>query len=148
MAEEYFSADRWALLMVVSGIFSLVLFCFDKRNQECRVKCHLRKPAAIGPTTCSRPLVPSPATPAPQPKRSPINPAGAPVLRSPPKHNPPTRPPAMQSLPESRQQSFEELYGPPENFLEIEVTPRPHRPRTYPAREPRTHQTTRRSAIP
>jgi hypothetical protein len=27
----------------------------------------------------------------------------------------------MQSLPESRQQSFEELYGPPENFLEIEV---------------------------
>jgi hypothetical protein len=31
------------------------------------------------------------------------------------------RPPTMQSLPESRQQSFEELYGPPENFLEIEV---------------------------
>jgi sorting nexin-3/12 len=28
----------------------------------------------------------------------------------------------MQSLPESRQQSFEELYGPPENFLEIEVS--------------------------
>ncbi|KAF2654153.1 PX-domain-containing protein [Lophiostoma macrostomum CBS 122681] len=27
----------------------------------------------------------------------------------------------MQSLPDARQQSFEELYGPPENFLEIEV---------------------------
>lgn len=29
----------------------------------------------------------------------------------------------MQSVPESRQQSFEEIYGPPENFLEIEVSP-------------------------
>jgi hypothetical protein len=28
----------------------------------------------------------------------------------------------MQSVPESRQQSFEEIYGPPENFLEIEVS--------------------------
>ncbi|KAI9715428.1 MAG: Sorting nexin-3 [Chrysothrix sp. TS-e1954] len=28
----------------------------------------------------------------------------------------------MQSLPDARQQSFEEIYGPPENFLEIEVT--------------------------
>jgi len=28
---------------------------------------------------------------------------------------------AMQSLPDARTQSFEELYGPPENFLEIEV---------------------------
>jgi sorting nexin-3/12 len=27
----------------------------------------------------------------------------------------------MQSVPESRQQTFEEIYGPPENFLEIEV---------------------------
>lgn len=27
----------------------------------------------------------------------------------------------MQALPDSRQQSFEEIYGPPENFLEIEV---------------------------
>jgi hypothetical protein len=30
-------------------------------------------------------------------------------------------PAAMQSLPDARSQSFEELYGPPENFLEIEV---------------------------
>jgi sorting nexin-3/12 len=30
----------------------------------------------------------------------------------------------MQSLPDARQQSFEELYGPPENFLEIEVRAR------------------------
>lgn len=27
----------------------------------------------------------------------------------------------MQVMPDSRQQSFEEIYGPPENFLEIEV---------------------------
>ena len=27
----------------------------------------------------------------------------------------------MQAMPELRQQSFEEIYGPPENFLEIEV---------------------------
>lgn len=27
----------------------------------------------------------------------------------------------MQAIPDSRSQSFEELYGPPENFLEIEV---------------------------
>ena len=27
----------------------------------------------------------------------------------------------MQAVPESRQQTFEEIYGPPENFLEIEV---------------------------
>ena len=33
----------------------------------------------------------------------------------------------MQTLPESRPQSFDEIYGPPENFLEIEV------------RNPRTH---------
>lgn len=30
-------------------------------------------------------------------------------------------PSAMQAMPDSRQQSFEEIYGPPENFLEIEV---------------------------
>ena len=29
----------------------------------------------------------------------------------------------MQSMPESRHQTFEEIYGPPENFLEIEVRP-------------------------
>lgn len=31
--------------------------------------------------------------------------------------------PIMQSMPDTRQQSFEEIYGPPENFLEIEVWP-------------------------
>ncbi|KAK3367130.1 Phox homologous domain-containing protein [Lasiosphaeria ovina] len=35
--------------------------------------------------------------------------------------------PIMQSMPDTRQQSFDEIYGPPENFLEIEV------------RNPRTH---------
>lgn len=29
--------------------------------------------------------------------------------------------PILQSLPDTRQQSFDEIYGPPENFLEIEV---------------------------
>lgn len=29
--------------------------------------------------------------------------------------------PIMQSMPDTRQQSFDEIYGPPENFLEIEV---------------------------
>jgi hypothetical protein len=39
----------------------------------------------------------------------------------------------MQAVPESRQQTFEEIYGPPENFLEIEVrnnTPMPKLPRS------------------
>lgn len=31
----------------------------------------------------------------------------------------------MQAMPDARQQSFEEIYGPPENFLEIEVCPPP-----------------------
>lgn len=34
-------------------------------------------------------------------------------------------PTTMQSVPESRQQTFEEIYGPPENFLEIEVSRHP-----------------------
>jgi hypothetical protein len=33
--------------------------------------------------------------------------------------------PILQSLPDTRQQSFDEIYGPPENFLEIEVRRRP-----------------------
>lgn len=32
-----------------------------------------------------------------------------------------TRPPILQSMPDTRTQSFDEIYGPPENFLEIEV---------------------------
>ncbi|RHZ56027.1 sorting nexin-3 [Aspergillus thermomutatus] len=42
-----------------------------------------------------------------------------------------TPPSTMQAVPESRQQTFEEIYGPPENFLEIEV------------RNPQTHGTSR-----
>ena len=37
-------------------------------------------------------------------------------------HLKPVRCLIMQSLPEARSQSYEELYGPPENFLEIEVS--------------------------
>ena len=38
----------------------------------------------------------------------------------------------MQTLPDARQQSFEEIYGPPENFLEIEVpTIHPNQPPTH-----------------
>lgn len=29
--------------------------------------------------------------------------------------------PILQSMPDNRSQSFDEIYGPPENFLEIEV---------------------------
>jgi hypothetical protein len=32
---------------------------------------------------------------------------------------------ANMALPEARQQSYEEIYGPPENVLEIEVLPPP-----------------------
>lgn len=32
----------------------------------------------------------------------------------------------MQAMPDARQQSFEEIYGPPENFLEIEVCSSTH----------------------
>ncbi|KOS22266.1 Sorting nexin-3 [Escovopsis weberi] len=35
--------------------------------------------------------------------------------------------PMLQSMPDTRQQTFDEIYGPPENFLEIEVRcPRTH----------------------
>ncbi len=65
----------------------------------------------------------------------------------------------MQAIPDARQQSFEEIYGPPENFLEIEVrllhtlrlsSPSPFRPSlTIPprafaqVRNPQTHGTSR-----
>ncbi|KAK4188966.1 Pre-mRNA splicing factor PRP21 like protein-domain-containing protein [Podospora australis] len=61
-----------------------------------------------------------------QPQKSPTSPthsidAGAAAARL---HRP-----ILQSMPDTRQQSFDEIYGPPENFLEIEV------------RNPRTHGT-------
>jgi hypothetical protein len=46
----------------------------------------------------------------------------------------------MQSLPDARSQSFEELYGPPENFLEIEVTYRIARWRGSLAHHSRVHR--------
>ncbi|KAK5999021.1 Sorting nexin-3 [Cladobotryum mycophilum] len=48
--------------------------------------------------------------------------ASPPASRSPDLHRP-----ILQSMPDTRQQTFDEIYGPPENFLEIEV------------RNPRTH---------
>ncbi|OAA53293.1 sorting nexin-3 [Cordyceps fumosorosea ARSEF 2679] len=48
--------------------------------------------------------------------------APGPKIKSPNLHRP-----IMQAMPDNRQQSFDEIYGPPENFLEIEV------------RNPRTH---------
>ncbi|KAH0497402.1 hypothetical protein TgHK011_004705 [Trichoderma gracile] len=44
-----------------------------------------------------------------------------------PQPSPDLHRPILQSMPDTRQQSFDEIYGPPENFLEIEV------------RNPRTH---------
>ncbi|KAJ5918259.1 Sorting nexin-3 [Penicillium verhagenii] len=48
----------------------------------------------------------------------------------------------MQHVPESRQQTFEEIYGPPENFLEIEVND-PTIPASPSVRNPQTHGTSR-----
>ena len=56
----------------------------------------------------------------------------------------------MQAMPDARQQSFEEIYGPPENFLEIEVRPAcpsstlitretPTDPQPLQVKNPRTH---------
>lgn len=59
----------------------------------------------------------------------------------------------MQAMPDARQQSFEEIYGPPENFLEIEVdlVSRPRKMRSQltmmlpllQIRNPQTHGTSR-----
>lgn len=55
----------------------------------------------------------------------------------------------MQAVPESRQQTFDEIYGPPENFLEIEVQPPPSPPTSNQltsqpqVRNPQTHGTSR-----
>ena len=50
---------------------------------------------------------------------------------SPPK-SPNLHRPIMQAMPDTRQQSFDEIYGAPENFLEIEVSswPLPPPPNT------------------
>ncbi|OAA63359.1 sorting nexin-3 [Niveomyces insectorum RCEF 264] len=70
-----------------------------------------RLPRGLTPT-----LAASPSSPLPPPK----SPTGSFTAHS-------LHRPIMQTLPESRPQSFDEIYGPPENFLEIEV------------RNPRTH---------
>ena len=44
--------------------------------------------------------------------------------------------PKMQAVPESRQQTFEEIYGPPENFLEIEVRQARFSPAQFPPPHP------------
>ncbi|MCJ1322376.1 Sorting nexin-3 [Xylographa vitiligo] len=60
----------------------------------------------------------------------------------------------MQAMPDARQQSFEEIYGPPENFLEIEVRPALSAPYLSPVmltlsllspqvKNPQTHGTSR-----
>ncbi|TGO56967.1 hypothetical protein BCON_0071g00210 [Botryotinia convoluta] len=60
-----------------------------------------------------------------QPTQSPVT--GQTSPKSPTSPGRSSIPSAMQAMPDSRQQSFEEIYGPPENFLEIEV------------RDPQTH---------
>jgi sorting nexin-3/12 len=50
--------------------------------------------------------------------------------------------PILQSMPDTRQQSFDEIYGPPENFLEIEVRSLlPHAPYPQPHTVRRTRDT-------
>ncbi|KAM0325095.1 hypothetical protein ACHAQA_007634 [Verticillium albo-atrum] len=53
--------------------------------------------------------------------------AGSGGAESPSSPTSPFHRPILQAMPDNRQQSFDEIYGPPENFLEIEV------------RNPRTH---------
>jgi hypothetical protein len=54
----------------------------------------------------------------------------------------------MQSIPDARQQSFEELYGPPENFLEIEVRLLAASTRPVPRTQLQLTDALHRSAIP
>ncbi|KAM0280144.1 hypothetical protein ACHAQH_004216 [Verticillium albo-atrum] len=76
------------------------------------------------------PLASTPAIPANTAKTASHDQDGA---RAPGGAESPTSPtspfhrPILQAMPDNRQQSFDEIYGPPENFLEIEV------------RNPRTH---------
>ncbi|KAG8167139.1 hypothetical protein KVR01_002828 [Diaporthe batatas] len=73
-----------------------------------------RADGAAAPATQAPPISPTSPGPAAAPK-GPVSRFAKPVMQS------------MSSLPDTRQQSFDEIYGPPENFLEIEV------------RNPRTH---------
>ncbi|KAL1876202.1 SF3a splicing factor complex subunit [Diaporthe australafricana] len=73
-----------------------------------------RADGAAAPANQAPPISPTSPGPATTPK-GPISRFQKPVMQS------------MSSLPDTRQQSFDEIYGPPENFLEIEV------------RNPRTH---------
>ncbi|KAK7715390.1 SF3a splicing factor complex subunit [Diaporthe eres] len=73
-----------------------------------------RADGAAAPANQAPPISPTSPGPATAPK-GPVSRFQKPVMQS------------MSSLPDTRQQSFDEIYGPPENFLEIEV------------RNPRTH---------
>lgn len=55
------------------------------------------------------------------PPKSPLPSAGLGSPTSPTSRFPRPVMQSMSSLPDTRQQSFDEIYGPPENFLEIEV---------------------------
>lgn len=67
-----------------------------------------RADGAAAPANQAPPISPTSPGPATAPK-GPISRFAKPVMQS------------MSSLPDTRQQSFDEIYGPPENFLEIEV---------------------------
>lgn len=77
-------------------------------------------PAAAGETGADAKPQLSPTSPA-----SPTSPTSATEAAAARLHRP-----ILQSLPDTRQQSFDEIYGPPENFLEIEVRGWP--PKTIP----------------
>lgn len=67
-----------------------------------------RADGAAAPANQAPPISPTSPGPATAPK-GPVSRFQKPVMQS------------MSSLPDTRQQSFDEIYGPPENFLEIEV---------------------------
>lgn len=74
-----------------------------------------RADGAAAPANQAPPISPTSPGPATAPK-GPVSRFQKPVMQS------------MSSLPDTRQQSFDEIYGPPENFLEIEVCSLPPSP--------------------
>ncbi|KAL2272120.1 hypothetical protein FJTKL_08207 [Diaporthe vaccinii] len=74
-----------------------------------------RADGAAAPANQAPPISPTSPGPATAPK-GPVSRFQKPVMQS------------MSSLPDTRQQSFDEIYGPPENFLEIEVCSPPPSP--------------------
>ncbi|KAK9777296.1 hypothetical protein SCAR479_06025 [Seiridium cardinale] len=98
--------------------------CLRERRQATHLPSAKEKSTAA--TTASTGQDPTSGGTAPQPATA-KSPMSSPQSPASPRGMASMSRPIIQSMPDTRQQSFEEIYGPPENFLEIEV------------RNPRTH---------